>query len=455
MDEEFYEDEDEFEDIFPVQLTAVTVATFVDESTANVYDWVEQTWDPVTGKFKLANPARQGTYSVDGKNPAVEMNNILVPLPAYVWLKYRTTVANFPDKDKVPQQSQPMFEFNTPPPKQAFVRWLADLGGTVCDSDDFTFIYPATLMQPVKFGAEGNNFQEIIFTESQFDIPAGSNITVTPYDMTGIIPGTILYLNGSTPSELVTVKNITKTTFTADFQHTHTGTIFILGPCVYYRNLNGLFPLWDADIFICQPTIRDKSAPQTTIPDNPQYPEMMVYADGQVPTLCRGTQLTSGGVPIDPDTGACYVDEWYNVDGLVPSHQIDASYVTQPENWNQLIHIVGTITVTFAEAQAWPLTSIPAIVGINQDTVNAIEPYKTWLHNIYAPSSTYPGSIAFLPQNGDPSTIWACEFGMVFNTYGNLPLAWQLQIAALASGLTEAFVEVTSIWYHQIHTGSV
>lgn len=77
-------------------------------------------------------------------------------------------------------------------------------------------------------------------TTSGTTITAGSNVTVTPASMAGIVPGlTLNFANGTGTAENVVVKTITSTTFTADFVNNHSGSYNItslrgtfLGPIV-------------------------------------------------------------------------------------------------------------------------------------------------------------------------------------------------------------------------------
>lgn len=68
--------------------------------------------------------------------------------------------------------------------------------------------------------AIGNN----VATTSVTTITAGSNVVVTPADMTNITPGRWLNFSGGTGTfEDVLVKSVTSSTFTADFVNNHSG----------------------------------------------------------------------------------------------------------------------------------------------------------------------------------------------------------------------------------------
>lgn len=61
-------------------------------------------------------------------------------------------------------------------------------------------------------------------TASATTIAVGQNVVITPTAMTAIVPGIVLLFSGGTGNaELVTVKSVTATTFTADFTQTHSG----------------------------------------------------------------------------------------------------------------------------------------------------------------------------------------------------------------------------------------
>ncbi len=71
---------------FPAQLTAVTLGTGADSATF-LYTWTEQAYN-ATGSHTPAMSPRQGNDSI---SPAVEINNRLIGVPVYVWMRYATT----------------------------------------------------------------------------------------------------------------------------------------------------------------------------------------------------------------------------------------------------------------------------------------------------------------------------------------------------------------------------
>jgi hypothetical protein len=72
-------------------------------------------------------------------------------------------------------------------------------------------------------------------TTSATTILAGTNVVVTPVNMANIIPGILLNVaNGVGTPENVLVKATTPTTFTADFQYSHSGGYSII-------SLRGIF----------------------------------------------------------------------------------------------------------------------------------------------------------------------------------------------------------------------
>src|SRR5947207_1306680 len=68
-----------------------------------------------------------------------------------------------------------------------------------------------------------------VSTTSSTTIAAGNGVAVTPVSMANIVPGMMLsFANGMGTPENVQVLNTTSTTFTANFQYSHSGAYIIV-----------------------------------------------------------------------------------------------------------------------------------------------------------------------------------------------------------------------------------
>lgn len=98
-------DLDQYEAPFLAKVTAATFASSGDFSGQYLYTWSAYAYDPTTGLPTATDNPREGSPTA---NPATEVNNTLIDLPAYVWMRYKTTV-----------DAEALFEFSAgqqPPP---------------------------------------------------------------------------------------------------------------------------------------------------------------------------------------------------------------------------------------------------------------------------------------------------------------------------------------------------